>query len=85
MQNYSSNPGSVRVDFFKESGKWYATEAVDMGPYYNMDFLHDAFARALWTHLEGRLDGMLAVCLQPYHKHSHPIMLRVDSTYKGKQ
>jgi len=32
--HYSANDGSVRVDFFRESGKWIGTEAVDMSGFY---------------------------------------------------
>lgn len=34
MGNYSENEGSVRVDFFKDSGKWHETVAVDMRSFY---------------------------------------------------
>ena len=34
MGNYSDREGSVRIDFFKESGKWSETEAVDMEGFY---------------------------------------------------
>jgi hypothetical protein len=25
-----------------------------------------------------RLSGMIAVCLEPYHEHAHPLMMQVD-------
>jgi hypothetical protein len=31
MGHYSDKSTSVRVDFFKASGKWYCTEAVEPG------------------------------------------------------
>lgn len=34
MGNYSDNDGSVRIDFFRPSGKWITTEAVDMQGFY---------------------------------------------------
>jgi hypothetical protein len=47
---YSENPESVRVDFFKPSGKWYMTEAVLMDWGYNEDpFV--AFSYAIRKHL----------------------------------
>jgi hypothetical protein len=90
MGNYSNDADSVRVDFFKESGKWYCTEAVKWaGPYHGTDeasgkitLIHDSFAHALAEHLgrqePWRLEDMTAVCLEPYHEHSHPLMMRVN-------
>ncbi len=69
--NYSDDPSSVRVDFFKPSGKWYATEAVEMEAYFATRespgaqhsagpyaLIHDAFRLALVKQLrtpDGRL------------------------------
>lgn len=82
MSNYSNNPESVRVDFFRPSGKWYTTEAVlFVGGWKSSpdNLIHDAFARSLRKHFvddPDRLQGMIAICLEPYHEHSHPIMLK---------
>lgn len=73
--NYSDDDNMVRVDFFKDSGKWYTTEAVKWLEYKGL--IHDAFRKSLDAHLGGRLKGMTAVCLEPYHEHSHPITLKV--------
>ena len=35
MTHYNDNPGVVRVDYFKPSGKWYMTEAHDMSDYWD--------------------------------------------------
>lgn len=95
MGNYSDDAGSVRVDFFKPSGKWYCTEAVKWtGPYLGTDeatgkitLIHDAFAHSLAEHLgrqdPWRLEDMVAVCLEPYHEHSHPLMVRVADARKA--
>lgn len=72
--HYSDKPQMVRVDFFKESGKWYATEAIEWMHYSKM-LIHDAFIRSLQASCNGRFSGMTAVCLEPYHEHAHPIML----------
>lgn len=83
MGHYSSLADSVRVDFFKSSGKWYTTEAVRMTGRYEGGSLIEIFERALFDHLktlEGvRLRGMWAVCLAPYHEHEHPLMREVPS------
>lgn len=80
MSHYSDNPSKCRVDFFKESGKWYCTEAVVfVKGTYKGTLIHDAFRTSLREHFKGesRLAGMRAVCLEPYHEHSHPISLIV--------
>ncbi len=72
---YSADESMVRVDFFKPSGKWYDTEAVLWTGRYDGD-IHVAFAKSLRDHLQGRMKGMDAVCLEPYHEHSHPLCMR---------
>lgn len=77
MGNYSVNANSVRVDFFKPSGKWSTTEAVSWIDYREKD-IHKALRDSLLAagiHL--RLAGTLAVCLEPYHVNAHPITLIV--------
>jgi hypothetical protein len=81
MSYYSNDPASCRVDFFKTSGKWYTTEAVDFDGTYEMISL-DAFAFALVRHLtepdgKVRLEEMTAVCLDPHVKHPYPLMIPV--------
>ena len=82
MSNYSNDPRMVRVDFFKESGKWYTTEAVMWAGDWETDNIRDSFITSLCRHLydpknkDGfRLKDMTAVCLTPYHKNAHPQML----------
>lgn len=86
MSHYIENPGMCRVDFFKESGKWYTTEAIDLSPWYTNQ-PYDALTFALKKHLlrkEGsgyRLSGMWAICLEPYNHLSFPLMMKVDFRY----
>jgi len=82
VSHFSDNPASVRVDFFKPGGKWGYTEAVIMDEGYTDTSIHRAFAKALHKHLEGRMKGMIAVCLEPYHEYSFPLMLNVDDIPK---
>lgn len=73
------------VDFFKKSGKWYATEAVKWtGDYSSAEggqLMMDAFKQSLKYHLKVdgkiRMSDMVAVCLKPYHIDSHPLMIEV--------
>lgn len=82
MSNYSDNPNDCRVDFFKESGKWYDTIQVTFEPKDYADTqIHDALRNALEKACPNNYQGLQAICLKPYHKHSHPISL----IWKGKQ
>ena len=76
---YSEKDEMVRVDFFKESGKWYCTEAVEWIEYDGGSLIHDAFRESLRHHLKGRLVGMTAVCLEPHHIHSYPLMVKIEN------
>lgn len=77
MSGYSDNSAMVRVDFFRETGKWYTTEAVEwIG--YDGDIFQE-FKDSLHFHFKqtGRLKGMWAICLEPYNKNSFPLMVKV--------
>ena len=80
--NYSNNPATVRVDFFKESGKWYATEQMEWLHYEGNNLIHDCFLWDLHSNFNGHYSGMTAVCLQPYHEHAHPIMIHKWNEHK---
>lgn len=83
MTNFSTDSAMCRVDFFKPGGKWYTTEAVDWNNEYFATDVHAAFLRILCKKLGNpetginRLTGMTAVCLEPYCKLSHPLMVIV--------
>lgn len=83
--HYSNDASRVRVDLFKASGKFYETLEVEWpdGCYDGRVLLYRAFARALLKHLtpDGvrARSGFWAVCLAPYHEHSHPQMLALDN------
>ena len=77
---YSEDTDMVRVDFFKNSGKFYVTEAVRWTGKYNEGEIREEFAKSLRDHFKKgnheRLSTMDAICLEPYHEHSHPICIR---------
>lgn len=76
MSHYSETSNSCRVDFFKESGKWYTTEAIIFpSEMYTHWSIHEVLQEALKRQIGNRLINMQAVCLEPYHKNSHPISL----------
>lgn len=73
---YSTNEGVVRADRFKPSGKWYDSIALDMSGCYNTSPIQVAIRDAM-NRQDIRLEpGWSLVALEPYHKHSHPIMLK---------
>lgn len=84
MMGYTEDPTMVRVDFFKESGEWYVTEAVRWtgGWSVNKRNVHDAFDQSLRDHLGDRLGNMDAVCLHPYHEYAFPLCHRAGSWLK---
>ena len=73
--NYSDEPGHCRVDFFKPSGKWYDTIVVDFTGLYDEPVIHNALKKALIKSVGNHYKEMQAVCLEPYHKHEHPVSL----------
>lgn len=65
----------VRVDQFKPNGKWYQTLSINMNNLYDHHCVHEALKIALQN--DGRdVERWTYVCLEPYHKHSHPVMLK---------
>lgn len=78
-------PGStVRIDRFKNSGKWYETLELVMDKYWNETFVHDAVKKALkdqYPNLKpidarekSTADGFL-ICLQPFNACSFPVTI----------
>ena len=76
--NYSDSSAMCRVDFFKDSGKWYCTEAVDFTGFFTDAGIDGAVRRHL-RRTDGtvRLEGMTAVCLEPALEHQFPRMWKV--------
>lgn len=82
--NYSNDPSMVRVDFFKESGKWYTTEEIKWDRFMsadedgNIELIHDTFRRCVREQIGDRYqsEGCSAVCLEPYHEFAHPLMIK---------
>ena len=80
---YSKDDRMVRVDFFRESGKWYTTEDMIWDRYSNKDsdgkgieLVDETFKRCLNEQFPGQFIGMIAICLEPYHEHAFPQMVR---------
>lgn len=73
---FSMSDSSVRVDFFKKSGKWYTTIAMEWTGGYSNIHIHDAFKKSLKDAVGDNYIGMDAICLEPYHEHSHPICIK---------
>lgn len=79
MGNYNENESSVRVDFFKPGGKWQFTKAVQWTGGYRDCCIHEAFKTTL-DNAGIDIRYFNVVCLEPYHEHSHPLMIRAIKT-----
>lgn len=75
MSNYSNNPEQCRVDFFRPSGKWYATEQFKWLHWGRDKLIHDVFKDSLKEAFPNNYHGLQAICLQPYHELEHPISI----------
>jgi hypothetical protein len=74
MTHYNDNPGMVRVDYFKESGKWYMTEAHDMSDFYDELSIYTAVEKMLVR--DGRyLRHFHILVMEPYHRNAYPVMI----------
>jgi hypothetical protein len=80
---YSDNDGMVRVDYFKPTGKWYMTEAIDMSSHWQDVDMFKAIELSLD---ESRPDrsarwwkSFTVVVLEPYHVNSYPVMFVGES------
>jgi len=81
MTHYSEDPSNVRVDIFRPSGKWYTTIELKWDRYFadedgTHEYIVDTFIRLCREKgLDTQFEGMIAVCLEPYHEHAHPLMI----------
>lgn len=80
--NYSENSDSVRVDYFKPSGKWYMTEALDMSGYWDEASVYSAVIKSLddaWNLRHGGRPSawrqFTIVVLEPSHRNAYPVMI----------
>lgn len=79
MTHFSDNPGKVRVDYFRPSGKWYMTESHDMSGQYHTTDIRQAVEQMLRN--AGRwLPHFTIVVLEPYHQYAHPVMIVATGT-----
>lgn len=75
MSNYSSDSSQCRVDFFKESGKWYDTAHFTWLHWGRDKLIHDVFRDSLNAAFPDSYHGMQAICLEPNHESAHPISI----------
>jgi len=75
MTHFCVDENSIRVDLFKPSGKWYTTISVKMN--FTNPSIHNSLQEAIKEKYPTNYEGMTAVCLNPFHKFSHPVMLTV--------
>lgn len=77
--HYSENPGMCRFEFFKDTGKWYMTEAIDMSDYYTEmrpveGVLKAWIKRCKDLNVEPHNNFNIVVS-DPYHFAPYPVML----------
>lgn len=79
MTNYSKDPGMVRVDFYKTSGKWYMTEAVDMSDHFGDLSIYSAVEESIKEAFPETgmrwMSQFIVVVAEPYHTNAFPVML----------
>jgi hypothetical protein len=78
-------PGStVRIDRFKPHGKWVETLELDMSPFWDTVFTHDAVKQAISLQypnikigdvINRTKDSYFIICLKPFHKNSFPVTI----------
>ena len=81
MTNYSENPGSCEIVYFKPSGKYYMTEAIDMSDEYDTLSIHDAVRNAIVKARGSDMAHFTRVVLEPYHRNAYPIMLVAEEEW----
>jgi hypothetical protein len=74
------NPEMVRIDLFKENGKWYTTLELKWDRYFTVksdtELIEDTFKRCI-NEQYPNYKNYYVVCLNPYHEYSHPLMTRI--------
>lgn len=90
---FTLDPQMVRVDLFKpNSMKFYTTISLNFDRYFEVipeseykktgqpkyEHINDTFLRCLRSQFPNFINsGFLAVCLEPYHKNSYPLMIKL--------
>lgn len=80
MTNYSAKSSVVRVDYFKPSGKWYMTEALDMTGFFDYGIYPAEAVRAALVKAGRLCPGLNKVVIDPYVESSYPVMIPAEVT-----
>lgn len=80
---FATEDHMVRVDLWKDSGKWYDTVALKWDRYETkkdnaVELIHETFRRCFKEQFFNHYMGMRATCLEPYHEHSHPLSIIIS-------
>lgn len=81
--NYSDYPYQCRLDIFKPSGKWHMTTVIELDDgLYHEPIIQNAVIKGIEKAMGvGYIEthpGWSAVCLEPYHENTHPIMIKFE-------
>ena len=79
MHYSDNNSNDVRVDVWKTNGKWYTTIVLKWDVYDggSAELIHQIFRRCM-REQHHWYSGWWATCLEPYHAHGHPLMIKMD-------
>ena len=78
--HYADSTYMVRGDFFKDTDKWYTTEAISMEHCWDITTAVHAVAAAWWVHDHfTQSPGFRLVVLEPCHRNAHPVMIRMEN------
>jgi hypothetical protein len=83
---FSINNSNVEVNIFRATGSWYTTLELRWDRFSSekddtIELIHETFRRCLREQYPEFCCDTIAVCLEPYHEYSHPILIE----FKGKK
>ena len=79
---YAVEDSKVRLDRFKQSGKWYDSYSLDMQGFWDVGPTpHDAVQAAMDKQGIRGIEGGFVIVLEPYHKHSYPVVIFAGLTH----
>lgn len=77
---YSKNDSMVRVDYFKPSGKWYMTEALDMSGFYKYGTGPVDAVQAALEKADRFLKNFNIIVLKPFHELQYPVFIKATES-----
>lgn len=94
MTYFSEKPYDCKVEVWRPRGdgfKWEETLTVSFQGLFHGGSATEAFAKALERSIDeiepgrNRYSGCLAICDDPYHKHAHPVSVRIPDRWPNRK